>query len=97
MSVAFTLRRCGIISAVAKNIVTYREENGVFTNRKELLKVSKLGTKAYEQCAGFMQIARTTVQRIYEIARKKVADAIIDGHPLRIEGVMSIFIKVQHQ
>ena len=39
-----------------------------------------------EQCAGFMQIARTTVQRIYEIARKKVADAIIDGHPLRIEG-----------
>ena len=33
-----------------------------------------------------MQIARTTVQRIYEIARKKVADAIIDGHPLRIEG-----------
>ena len=38
-----------------------------------------------EQCAGFMQIARTTVQRIYEIARKKVADAIIDGHPLRIE------------
>ena len=39
-----------------------------------------------EQCSGFMQIARTTVQRIYEIARKKVADAIIDGHPLRIEG-----------
>ena len=43
-------------SAVAKNIVTYREENGVFTNRKELLKVSKLGKKAYEQCAGFMRI-----------------------------------------
>lgn len=42
-----------------------------------------------EQCAGFMQIARTTVQRIYEIARKKVADAIIDGHPLRIEGEIS--------
>lgn len=39
-----------------KNIVTYREENGVFTNRKELLKVSKLGKKAYEQCAGFMRI-----------------------------------------
>ena len=33
-----------------------------------------------------MQIARTTVQRIYEIARKKIADALIDGHPLRIEG-----------
>ena len=39
-----------------------------------------------EQCAKFMQIARTTVQRIYESARKKIADAIIDGHPLRIEG-----------
>ena len=39
-----------------------------------------------EQCAGFMQVARTTVQRIYESARKKIADAIIDGHPLRIEG-----------
>ena len=39
-----------------------------------------------EQCAVSMQIARTTVQRIYEIARKKIADALIDGHPLRIEG-----------
>ena len=39
-----------------------------------------------EQCAAAMQIARTTVQRIYEIARKKIADALIDGHPLRIEG-----------
>ena len=39
-----------------------------------------------EQCAASMQIARTTVQRIYEIARKKIADALIDGHPLRIEG-----------
>ena len=39
-----------------------------------------------EQCAESMQIARTTVQRIYEISRKKIADALIDGHPLRIEG-----------
>ena len=39
-----------------------------------------------EQCAVSMQIARTTVQRIYEIARKKIADALIDGYPLKIEG-----------
>ncbi|MCI6060047.1 MAG: RNA-binding transcriptional accessory protein [Dorea sp.] len=46
----------GISAAVAKNIVAYREENGKFTNRKQLLKVAKLGPKAYEQCAGFMRI-----------------------------------------
>ena len=47
-----------------------------------------LDKKGYsqEQCAASMQVARTTVQRIYEIARKKIADALIDGHPLRIEG-----------
>ena len=46
----------GISKAVAKNIVDYRETNGRFTNRKQLLKVAKLGPKAYEQCAGFMRI-----------------------------------------
>lgn len=46
----------GISKAVAKNIVAFREENGRFTNRRQLLKVSKLGPKAYEQCAGFMRI-----------------------------------------
>ncbi len=46
----------GISKAVAKNIVAYREENGRFTSRAQLLKVSKLGPKAYEQCAGFMRI-----------------------------------------
>ena len=46
----------GISSAVAKNIVAYREENGKFADRRELLKVPKLGPKAYEQCAGFMRI-----------------------------------------
>ncbi len=46
----------GISSAIAKNIVLYREENGSFTNRRELLKVAKLGPKAFEQCAGFMRI-----------------------------------------
>lgn len=46
----------GISKAVAKNIVDYRETNGRFTNRKQLLKVAKLGPKAFEQCAGFMRI-----------------------------------------
>lgn len=46
----------GISKTIAKNIVAYREENGRFTSRNELLKVAKLGPKAYEQCAGFMRI-----------------------------------------
>ena len=46
----------GISGTLAKNIVAYREENGKFENRKELLKVPKLGPKAFEQCAGFMRI-----------------------------------------
>ncbi len=46
----------GINSAVAKNIVAYREENGRFTDRKELMKVPKLGKKAFEQCAGFLRV-----------------------------------------
>lgn len=47
----------GISKAVAKNIIDYRETNGRFTNRKQLLKVAKLGPKAFEQCAGFMRIS----------------------------------------
>ncbi len=46
----------GISSAIAKNIVAYREANGRFKDRRELLKVPKLGPKAFEQCAGFMRI-----------------------------------------
>ena len=46
----------GVSKAIAKNIVIYREENGRFTSRKDLLKVAKLGPKAFEQCAGFMRI-----------------------------------------
>ena len=47
----------GISKSIAKNIVSYREENGRFSSRKELLKVKKLGPKAYEQCAGFMKVS----------------------------------------
>ena len=46
----------GVAPALAKNILAYREENGKFTSRRELLKVKKLGPKAYEQCAGFLRI-----------------------------------------
>jgi len=47
----------GVTKVIARNIVDYRETNGRFTNRKQLLKVAKLGPKAFEQCAGFMRIA----------------------------------------
>ena len=50
----------GITKTIAKNIVTYREANGKFTSRQELLKVSKLGPKAFEQCAGFLRISDGT-------------------------------------
>ena len=46
----------GLTAATAKNIVTYREENGAFTTRKQILKVPKLGPKAFEQCAGFLRV-----------------------------------------
>lgn len=47
----------GVSKTVARNIVAYREENGSFRNRKELLKVAKLGSKAFEQCAGFLRVS----------------------------------------
>ena len=55
-------------------------------DRYETIRLLDKNGYSQEQCAVSMQIARTTVQRIYEIARKKIADALIDGHPLRIEG-----------
>lgn len=72
----------GISKAIAKNIVLYREENGEFTDRKELLKVAKLGPKAFEQCAGFLRIrggknpldATSVHPESYEAAEKLLAD-----------------------
>ena len=55
-SVSLMEHVAGISKTVAKNIVSYREENGKFYSREELLKVKKLGPKAYEQCAGFMKV-----------------------------------------
>ena len=52
----------GVTSAIAKNIVSYREQNGRFTNREQLLKVDKLGAKAYEQCAGFCVLRAETIR-----------------------------------
>ena len=49
-------KRQGIHATVPKNILKYREEHGKFTTRRELLKVAKLGPKAYEQCAGFLRL-----------------------------------------
>ena len=55
-SPSLLLRVSGLTNTIAKNIVAYREEHGAFTDRKQLLKVPKLGPKAYEQCAGFLRI-----------------------------------------
>ena len=71
----------GINSTIAKNIVAYREENGAFTSRKQLLKVPRLGPKAFEQCAGFLRIRdgkepldNTSVHpESYETAKKLTA------------------------
>lgn len=47
----------GVSSAAAKNLVKYREENGAFTSRTQILKVPRIGAKAYEQCAGFLRVS----------------------------------------
>ena len=84
----------GISKAIAKNIVAYREENGRFESRKELLKVPKLGPKAFEQCAGFLRItggsnpldATSVHPESYEVAEKflenmgTTAENIFKGH-----------------
>ena len=77
----------GINKTIAKNIVAYREENGQFTSRKQLLKVPKLGPKAYEQCAGFLRIrggknpldATSVHPESYEVTEKLLAEL---GHDL---------------
>ena len=90
----------GISKAIAKNIVAYREENGRFQNRKELMKVSKLGPKAFEQCAGFLRItggkdpldATSVHPESYEAARKLLEKMGMKPEQI-LDGTAVIFIQ----
>ena len=90
----------GISKTVAKNIVAYREENGRFDSRKQLLKVPKLGPKAYEQCAGFLRISdgsqpldNTGVHpESYEAVRKLLSELGVEPDKAR-EGSLQIRIE----
>ena len=90
----------GISKAIAKNIVAYREENGRFQSRKELMKVSKLGPKACEQCAGFLRItggndpldATSVHPESYEAARKLLEKMGMKPEQI-LDGTAVIFIQ----
>ena len=92
----------GISKALAKNIVAYREENGAFTNRRQLLKVAKLGPKAFEQCAGFMRIKGgdnpldgTSVHpETYEAAEKLLATLGYSPEEIQAGGLKGISRKL---
>ena len=62
-------RVAGLTQTTAKNVVAYREENGEFTSRRQLLKVSKLGPKAFEQCAGFLRVPTGITQKQTKISK----------------------------
>ena len=88
----------GITSAVAKNIVAYREENGPFTDRRQFKKVPKLGPKAFEQCAGFLRIpggvnpldATSVHPESYEVATKVLERAGVGARDLTAGGIPDI-------
>ncbi|WP_394523222.1 Tex family protein [Lacrimispora sp. JR3] len=92
----------GISKPIAKNIVAYREENGAFLSRSQLLKVQKLGPKAYEQCAGFMRIQGgknpldgTSVHpESYEAAKKLLKKLGYEPEQLRHGGLSGISKKI---
>ena len=94
----------GISKAVAKNIVDYRETNGRFTNRKQLLKVAKLGPKAFEQCAGFMRItggdnpldATSVHPESYEAAKKLLALMGYDSNSITSGELIGLRSKVHN-
>ncbi len=92
----------GISGPVSKNIVKYREEQGRFKNRKELLKVAKLGPKAYEQCAGFLRISggdepldQTAVHpESYDAAKAMMSKTGISGEDIKGGGASDIDEKI---
>lgn len=93
----------GISKTLAKNIVLYREANGRFSDRRQLLKVAKLGPKAYEQCAGFMRItggtnpldATSVHPESYEAAEKLLASMGYSGEDLRKGGLAGLSQRVK--
>lgn len=93
----------GINATIAKNIVDYREEVGHFTSRKELLKVKRLGQKAYEQCAGFLRVAEskesldnTSVHpESYDVAKKLISILGYDNEALKNNKLGDIDEKAQ--
>ena len=94
----------GITKVTAKNIVAYREENGEFITRKDLLKVAKLGPKAFEQCAGFLRInggkepldATSVHPESYEAARKLLDSLGYSAKDLAHGGITGISKKVKN-
>lgn len=93
----------GINGTIAKNIVNFREENGKFANRKELLKVKRLGKKVYEQCAGFLRVSEsdevldnTSVHpESYEVAKKLIEILGYDKRDLKLGKLKDIDEKIK--
>ncbi|MBR3148550.1 MAG: RNA-binding transcriptional accessory protein [Eubacterium sp.] len=96
-------RVAGVSSAVAKNIVKFREDNGQFTSRSQLNKVSKLGPKAFEQCAGFLRVAEsdnvldnTAVHpESYSAANKLLKLCVVSDEDVRNGNIATLKLKVK--
>lgn len=96
-------RVAGISSTLAKNIVAYREENGMFKSRSELKKVSKLGPKAFEQCAGFLRVSEsknvldnTAVHpESYEATQKLLKVCSVSDNDIRNGNIVSLKQEVE--
>ncbi len=104
-SPALLQRVSGITASVAENIVKYREENGAFTSRKQLMKVPKLGPKAFEQCAGFLRIPgaenvldNTAVHpESYETAEKLLALCGVSNQDIAAGNITAVTKTVEQQ